>query len=121
MQIAKREFLSFVNTPVAYVVVVPLLTLMSFLYFREVMVVANASLRPFVELLPWFLIIVAPALTMRLFADEYKRDTIELLFAHPLGEWEIVLGKFLGAYLFYLSFLATTVGLPVVLIVFSSP
>lgn len=119
--LAKKEFFGFINSPLAYTIAVPFLILTSFLYLRQVLVVGEATMRPYFELLPWFLLLLAPALSMKLLTDEYRGNTLELLFAHPLSELEIVVGKFFGALAFYACILIATIGLPLSLIVYSRP
>ena len=119
--LTKKEYRGFINSPMAYVIIVPFLLLINFLFFRTALVMGDANLRPFIELLPWFLIVIGPALAMRSFSDEQRRGTLELLFAHPLSEWTIVLAKFTGLFLFYLTMLLSTLLLPVTLIAFSRP
>src|SRR3990167_3432346 len=97
LTIAKKEFFGFINSPLSFVITVPFLLLSIFIFMRSSLVVGEASLRPYFELLPWFLLILAPALSMRLLTEERQNGTIELLFAHPISELDIVLGKFLGA------------------------
>jgi len=121
LPIAKKEFFGFINSPLAYLLTIPFLVLTVFLYFRTALLTNEASLRPFFETLPWFLVVLAPALTMRLLSEERKNKTTELLFAHPITELEIVLGKFLGAFLFYMLILVFTAGLPISLSLFSNP
>jgi len=121
LTIAKKEFFNFINTPLAYVVSVPFLLISLFLYFRTAMVIGEASLRPFFELLPWLLLFLGPALSMSLLSDEQKKGTMELLFGHPVSEGEIILGKFSGAFAFFVLILLTTLGLPITLVVFSKP
>lgn len=118
--IAKKEFFGFINSPLAYTIIVPFLLISVFLYLRMALVGGEASLRPYFELLPWFLILIAPALSMKLLTDEYKAHTIELLFAHPISELDIVFGKFLGALAFYAVILLTTIGLPITLLAYSN-
>ena len=120
-RIAKKEFFGYVNSALAYTVIVPFLLLSIFIYTRTALVGGEASLRPYFELLPWFLLLLAPALSMKLLTDEHKSDTFELLFAHPISELEIVLGKFFGALAFYIVILLTTIGLPLTLIAYSRP
>lgn len=115
----RREFFAYVNSPLAYVVIVTFLLISNFLYLRTALVLGDANLRPFIELLPWFLVVIAPALTMRLFSEEQRKGTLDLLVAHPLSEWQIVLGKYLGTCLFYLLFLAATISLPITIALFS--
>lgn len=119
VSIAKKEFFGFFNSPLAYTIIVPFSLISTFLYFRSVLVVGEASLRPYFELLPWFLLLLAPALSMKLLTDEYKGGTFELLFAHPVSEFEIIFGKFLGVLGFFMVVLLTTVGLPLTIIIFS--
>lgn len=119
--ITKKEFTSYFNTPLAYTIMIPFLLLSVFLYMRAVLGANDASLRPYFEYLPWFLLLLAPALAMKLLSDERRSGTLELLFAHPVSELEIVIGKFLGALSFYAGLLLTTIGLPLSLMVYSNP
>ena len=121
IRLAKKEFFGYINSALAYTVIVPFLLLSVFIYTRAALVGGEASLRPYFELLPWFLLLLAPALSMKLLTDEHKSETLELLFAHPISEFEIVLGKFLGALAFFGVILLTTIGLPLTLIVYSRP
>jgi len=120
-RLAKKEFFSYLNSPLAYTVIVPFLLLSVFIYIRNILVSGEASLRPYFDLLPWFLLFVAPTLSMKLLTEEKRFGTLELLLAHPISELEIVVGKFLGAIGFYVVILLTTVGLPVSLVVYSRP
>jgi ABC-2 type transport system permease protein len=114
-----KEFFGFVNSPLAYIILVPFLLLSHYLFYRTALVLGDANLRPFIELLPWFLVVIAPALAMRSFGDEQRRGTVELLFAHPITEWSLSLAKLLGLVLFYGLMLATTLALPLSLVLFS--
>ncbi len=120
-RLAKKEFFGYINNVLAYTVIVPFLLLSIFIYTRTAMVGGEANLRAYFELLPWFLLLLAPAISMKLLTDEYKSHTFELLFAHPISELEIVLGKFLGALVFYIGILFTTIGLPWTIIIYSHP
>lgn len=117
--LAKKELNYYLNSSIGFIVVVPFLLISFFLYFRTAFVFGVASLRPFFDLLPWFLIFLAPALTMHTLAEEKSRKTLELLIAHPLSEVRIVMAKFLGALFFYLIILATTLPLTIPLFIFS--
>ena len=108
--IAKRELAYFINTPVAYIVTVAFLVPSFFLYWRQTLISNDASLRSFFSLLPWFLLLVIPALTMRALAEERRKNTVELLLAHPIKGGEIVIGKFLGVWCFYLIILGIIAG-----------
>lgn len=91
------------------------------MYFRTALILGDANLRPFIELLPWFLIVIGPALAMRAFADEYGKGTIELLYTHPLSEWTIAASKFVGILLFFGVILLSTLSLPITIMVFANP
>lgn len=99
-----REIKSFFGSPIGYLVIAIFLLLNGlFLWvFEGDFNIPNsgfADLSPFFTLAPWILIFLIPAVTMRSFSDEKKQGTIELLFTKPLSIWEIVNGKFLGAFL----------------------
>ncbi|OJX53939.1 MAG: gliding motility-associated ABC transporter permease subunit GldF [Flavobacterium sp. 38-13] len=99
-----REIKSFFGSPIGYLVIAIFLLLNGlFLWvFEGDFNIPNsgfADLSPFFTLAPWILIFLIPAVTMRSFSDEKKQGTIELLFTKPLGIWEIINGKFFGAFL----------------------
>jgi len=98
----RKEFRTFWFSPIAYIVITVFLVMMTWLFFRGFFILNNADLRSFFGLLPWAFLFLAPALTMRQWAEERKTGTIELLMTLPAREWEVVLGKYLAA----LSFLA---------------
>jgi len=99
-----REIKSFFGSPIGYLVIAIFL-LMNGLFlwvFEGDFNIPNsgfADLSPFFTLAPWILIFLIPAVTMRSFSDEKKQGTIELLFTKPLSIWQIVNGKFFGAFL----------------------
>jgi ABC-2 type transport system permease protein len=99
-----REIKSFFGSPIGYLVIAIFLLLNGlFLWVFEgdfnILNSGFADLSAFFTLSPWILIFLIPAVTMRSFSDEKKQGTIELLFTKPLSIWEIVNGKFLGAFL----------------------
>ena len=106
--IARRELRSFFDQPTAYVLAVAFLGLALYLSFRTLYTMSRATLRPFFDLLPWLLMIFIPAIAMRTLAEERRSRTLEWLIAQPLGETEVVLGKFLGSWVFVLITLAGT-------------
>lgn len=119
--IAKKEFLSYINSGTAYILIVPFALISFFFYFRQAFVTSQATLRPFFDLLPYMLLFIAPAIAMRAFAQEQKNKTLEVLFAHPITELEIVLGKFFGCWSFFIFMLMTTLSLPITTLLFSKP
>ncbi len=68
-----------------------------------------ASLQVYFDFAPWFLIFLIPAITMHSFSDEYKLGTYEIISSLPIRPLQLVLGKFLGAYLIVLVAIAPTI------------
>jgi ABC-2 type transport system permease protein len=100
--IAKREFLAYFNSAIAYVfmVVFLLLSSINFVLVQYFFLLNQASLRRFFESLPWMFIVLVPAVTMRLWAEEKKSGTIEILLTLPVRHLEVMLGKFFAAWAF---------------------
>ncbi len=99
-----REIKSFFGSPIGYLVIAIFLLINGlFLWVFEgdfnILNSGFADLSPFFTISPWILIFLIPAVTMRSFSDEKKQGTIELLLTKPISIWEIVGGKFLGAFL----------------------
>lgn len=90
----KRELRSYFNSPIAYIFMVVFLLLASWLFFRGYFLYGQADLRPFFTLLPWIFLFFVPAVAMRLWAEERKMGTLELLMTLPVRDEEVMLGKF---------------------------
>ncbi len=109
-----REIKSFFGSPIGYLVIAVFLLLNGlFLWVFEgdfnILNSGFADLSPFFTLAPWILIFLIPAVTMRSFSDEKKQGTIELLFTKPLSTWEIVNGKFFGAFILIILAIVPTI------------
>jgi ABC-2 type transport system permease protein len=100
--IFKRELESYFATPVAYVFIVIFLVLSAALTFHmgNFYERGQADLTPFFGFHPWLYLFLIPAISMRLWAEERKSGTIELLLTLPVTMLEAVIGKFLAAWLF---------------------
>ncbi len=100
--IAGRELVSYFATPVAAVFIVIFLALQGALTFNLGNFFARnqADLAPFFTFLPWVLLLLVPALSMRLWAEERRAGTIEMLLTLPITAFQAVLGKFLAAWAF---------------------
>ena len=107
----KREFKAYFDSPVAYVFLTAFLVLIGFLTFGVAMFYERrqADLTPFFFWHPWVYLLLVPAATMGLWADERRNGTAELLLTLPMTAWEALIGKFLAAW----AFLAIAVGLTV--------
>lgn len=102
LTVARRELAGYFATPVAYVFIVIFLMMAGALtftlggFFQR----GQADLGPFFTFVPWLFLFLVPALTMRLWAEERRLGTIELLLTLPLPQWQAVVGKFLAAWAF---------------------
>ncbi len=100
--IFRRELRSYFATPVAYVFIVIFLVLMGTFtfYFGGFYERGQADLAPFFNYHPWLYLFLVPAIAMRLWAEERKTGSVELLMTLPVTPWQAVLGKFLAAWAF---------------------
>jgi len=98
----RREFGAYFATPLAYVFIVVFLALAGSLTFfmGNFFERGRADLQPFFSFHPWLYLFLVPAIAMRLWAEERKSGTIELLLTLPLTTGQAVLGKFLAAWVF---------------------
>jgi ABC-2 type transport system permease protein len=115
--IAKRELGSYFTSPVAYVFLVIFLLLTGFFTFTagQFFERGEAGLGAFFSWHPWLYLVLVPAVGMRLWAEERRAGTLELLLTMPIAPWQAILGKFLASWLFLALALALT--FPVVLTV----
>ncbi|MBW7908654.1 MAG: ABC transporter permease [Kiritimatiellae bacterium] len=108
--ILKREWKAYFNSPVAYVFIVIFLALAGFFTFNvsRFYEAGQASLDRFFFWHPWIYLILVPAVAMRLWAEERRTGTLELLLTFPVTTAQAIAGKFLAAWLFVLLALALT-------------
>jgi ABC-2 type transport system permease protein len=113
VQVLLKEFSSFLNSLIAYIVIGVFLTGIGLLMwvFPETSVLdyGYADMDTLFSLGPYVFIFLIPAITMRSFSEEKKAGTMELLFTKPLTDWDILLGKFLACFLLVLVALLPTV------------
>jgi ABC-2 type transport system permease protein len=110
MAVMRRELRSYFVTPVAYVFLVIFLVLAGLLtfYAGDFYERGQADLQPFFVMHPWLYLILVPAVSMRMWAEEAKGGTLELLLTLPVSLVQAMLGKFLAAWLFVGLALALT-------------
>jgi len=111
--ILKKEFNTFFASPIGYLVIAVFLLINGlFLWVFKgdfnILHAGFSDLTSFFYLAPWFFIFLIPAITMRSFSDEIRLGTIEILKTKPLSNWQIVLGKYLGAFLLIILALIPT-------------
>jgi ABC-2 type transport system permease protein len=106
----RRELASYFSTPLAYVFILIFLVLSASFtfYLGGFFERGQADLAPFFNFLPWLYLFLIPPISMRLWAEERKSGTIELLLTQPITLWQAVLGKFLAAWCFAAIALALT-------------
>jgi ABC-2 type transport system permease protein len=100
--IAKRELGAYFASPVAYVFIVIFLLLAGFFTFNvgQFFQIGEASLTPFFYWHPWLYLFLVPAVGMRLWSEERRQGTMELLLTMPITTWQAILGKFLASWAF---------------------
>ena len=102
LNLMRREFTGYFSTPVAYVFIVIFLVMTGVFtfYLGNFYERGVADLDPFFRFHPWLYLFLVPAISMRLWAEERKSGTIELLLTLPITLWQVVIAKFLAAWLF---------------------
>jgi ABC-2 type transport system permease protein len=121
--IASREYKLYFNSPIAYAVMFLFLLILGWFFnvnlrdsilqaaFQPTVPGVEIIISPMVTLL----LFTMPAITMRLISEEQRMGTLELLLTAPVRDWEVVLGKWLGSFLFMISLLAITWIYPIIL------
>jgi ABC-2 type transport system permease protein len=121
--IAKRELASYFTSPVAYVFLVIFLLLTGFFTFSvgQFFERGEASLGAFFGWHPWLYLVLVPAVGMRLWAEERRSGTLELLLTMPITPWQAIAGKFLASWIFIALALALTFPVVITVNVLGSP
>ena len=120
--IARREYKAYFASPVAYIVAFLILAVVGGLFTASVFFTMQAmgqapppGVQVITGTLMFVLVFASPALTMRLLSEEQRLGTMELLLTAPVRDWELVVGKWLGVFLFVLTIIALTIFYPLVL------
>ena len=115
--ITKRELGGYFMSPVAYVFIVIFLLLNGFFTFMlgHMIEAGEASLMRFFMWHPWIYMVFAPAVAMRLWSEERRLGTMELLLTMPITPWQAIVGKFLASWIFL--FISLVLSFPVMLTV----
>lgn len=113
LQVFSKEFNSFLNSLIAYIVIGVFLTAIGLLMWifpdTSVLDYGYADMDTLFQLGPYVFIFLVPAITMRSFAEEKKAGTIELLLTKPVSDWDIILGKFFANFSLVLFALLPTI------------
>lgn len=119
--IYKKELLGYFNSMIAYVVLTVYIVITNWLFFRGFFIINQANMRNYFSLLPWVFLFFVPAITMRLWSEERKSGTIELLLTFPINDYEVVLGKYLAALTFLSIGLLLSFTIPITLLILGQP
>ena len=111
--IFKREFRTYFVSPIAYIVISIFLLVTGWFFFSTFFLYSQASLRNFFSLLPIIFSFVVPAITMRLFSEEFNVGSYETLLTMPVTFLDVVLGKFMASVAFIAAMLIPTLAYPI--------
>ena len=122
LAIASKEIQTYFTSPMGYIVALVFLSLTGFFFGISISSdFPEASIDGYISPSAFILVILAPAMTMRLFAEEQKLGTLELLLTSPVRDWEVVLGKFLSSLVFFVATLSLTLYYVILLYWFGNP
>jgi ABC-2 type transport system permease protein len=137
--IARRDFQSYFTSPIAYIVIAGFMVIMGWMFFFSLshfniqnlqyqqfhmgkgVSITDGIIRPLYGNMNVIMLFLVPFITMRLFAEERKQHTLELLMTSPVSLAEIILGKFTSALLLVMVMLALTAVYPIILFVTGNP
>jgi ABC-2 type transport system permease protein len=119
--IARRELSSYFYSPIAYVAMTLFLLAAGFSFWDDFQPGQIAAMRSIFEWMVWLLVFIIPVLSMGLMAQEWSNGTIETLMTAPVGETDVILGKFLGSLGFFVVLLAPTLVYVFMLAIYSRP
>jgi len=119
--IVKKEIQVYFNTPIAYVILTFFLVLVNWFFFRSFFLNGVLELRNFFFGLPWFFLFLIPAITMKSWSEERKVGTLESILTLPISDWEVVLGKFFGCFIFFSINIILTITLPLTINYLGAP
>lgn len=121
LAIMRRDLGAYFNSPIGYIFMMVFVTISVGLYITSFFMFPVADMRPYFDNLPLLLCVFIPAVTMRVWAEERKENTWEMLLTFPMQARELVLGKFLAAVIFYALTVAATFTIPWMLFSLGNP
>ena len=121
--IFKKELRSYFSTPIGFVFIIFFLLVSNafFFFVQDFFRQGQVSMRGYFAALPWVFLFFVPAITMRLWAEEKKMGTVEVLLTMPMKEWEVVMGKFFAAFAFLAITLTFSLTIPASLMYLGKP
>lgn len=121
ISVMKKELGAYFNTPIGYVFIIFFLVLTCLMYVQQLFMSNSADMRPYFENLTFFYVFFIPAVSMRLWAEERKLGTLELLMTMPIKTWQAVIGKLLAGVAVVAVMLILTLHLPITLAYLGNP
>ena len=117
LALLRKDLKGYFDQPTGYVLLVIFVGVISWLFFRTALAAGSqdASLRALFDALPFILAIFIPAATMRLFAEELRDGTLELILTQPLRSWTVLGSKFASGLIFVTTGIILTIGIPLLL------
>lgn len=119
--IFKRELRAYFDSAIAYIYIIVFVLIFGALFMPQFFLIGQAQMRYLFDILPIILCVFIPAVTMRLWAEDRRGNTFELLLTFPMPAQDLVMGKFLASLAFYICVLAATIPIPVMIMVLGSP
>jgi ABC-2 type transport system permease protein len=124
--VAQRELAAIFVQPIAYIFTIVMIGITGLIFSGQIAAIAFTpgapiSLTNVLGLFTFLFIFAGPAITMRLLSEEQRSGTMELLMTLPLRDGEVVVGKFLAAFIFYLAAVGLTLIFPIILLNFGNP
>lgn len=119
--VMRRELADYFNSPIAYIFTIVFVLFTGILFMSQFFLAGMADMRIFFNFMPVVLCVFLPAASMRLWAEEKKENTFELLLTFPMSPRSLVLGKFLAGFVFFLFSLASTLAIPAMIFILGRP
>ena len=122
LAIAWKEIQTYFTSPMGYIVALVYVALTGFFFALSISEeFPEATVDGYIDPSSFILLLLAPAMTMRLMAEEQKLGTMELLLTSPVRDWEVVLGKFLASFAFFLITISLTLAYVILLYWYGNP
>jgi ABC-type uncharacterized transport system involved in gliding motility auxiliary subunit len=121
LTIFNREIKAYFNSPIAYIFIIVFIFISTGLFMTQFFLVSIADMRMFFIYIPMILCAFLPAVTMRLWSEDRKGNTLELLLTFPIKTYELVLGKFMASLTFFTAALLATLPIPIMIAILGNP
>jgi ABC-2 type transport system permease protein len=121
LTLLKKELSYYFNNPIGYIVAILFAIFANFLFIKDIFLRGDSSMRPFFDILPWLFLVFIPALTMRIFSEEKRTNTIEVLLTLPITETNVAIAKLIALLTFSVFAMLLTLLIPATLKLVGKP